>query len=514
MTERLSLMALICGLGGALAAAADRPNILLVYTDDHSHRTVGCYPESHDWVRTPHIDRLAAEGMRFTHAYIGTWCMPSRATVLTGRLPHGVASMRMVGKYPGSEYDPGQCRFWPSVFRERGYTTAQIGKWHTGVDAGWGRDWDHQKVWNRPRHPDNAFNYYFQQLVSTNGGKPEMTRGYATDNYTDWAEAYIRGEGRDRRKPWFLWLCYGAVHGPFTPAERHLDSHEGVRVTAPADIYERDATKPKYVRDMDKWRRGEDGRPRLKGNRRGVHGPTLSDWVRQYQEGVLAIDEGLGRVLAALEESGQAGNTLVVFTSDQGYAWGQHGFNSKLAPYDATIRSPFIVRWPGVVPAGSVCRSPVGGQDLAPTFFGAAGLDPPWDMHGHDLGPLLRDPGATWKHPVLMTLTGRRYGADTDTIPATFEEQQVGGVPWWVSLTRGRTKYIRTLLPGEIEELYDLENDPAELRNLALEPEYRSVLVAFRDAAVNELRRTGAGFAESLPPTGTDKAAAARPSAP
>ncbi len=119
--------------------ADKRPNILFIYTDDQSHRTVSCYPEAYDWASTPNIDRLAQNGIRFTHAYIGTWCMPSRATLLTGHHPYGVQSMRMEGQYPGSAYDPAQCPFWPKVFRERGYTTAQIGKWHTGTDTGFGR---------------------------------------------------------------------------------------------------------------------------------------------------------------------------------------------------------------------------------------------------------------------------------------------------------------------------------------------------------------------------------------
>ena len=120
--------------------------------------------------------------------------------------------MRMEGKYPGSKYDPAKCPFWPSVFRKNGYQTAHIGKWHTGIDAGFGRDWDFQMVWNRPAHPDNAPNYYDNQLISKNGGEPVMTKGYTTDNYTDWAIDYIDGKERDSEKPWYLWLCYGAVH--------------------------------------------------------------------------------------------------------------------------------------------------------------------------------------------------------------------------------------------------------------------------------------------------------------
>jgi len=217
---------------------AERPNILFIYSDDQSHRTVGCYrEEAYPWVRTPHIDRLAARGVRFRHAYIGTWCMPSRATLLTGRHPHGVESMRMEGKYPGSVYDPQKCPFWPKEFRRQGYVTAQIGKWHTGTDTGFGRDWDYQIVWNRPAHPDNAPKYYDDQLLSFNGGPPTRTEGYSTDNYTRWAEEFIRGKHREAGKPWYLWLCYGAVHGPSTPADRHRRDYPDVEVPVPADLY-------------------------------------------------------------------------------------------------------------------------------------------------------------------------------------------------------------------------------------------------------------------------------------
>ncbi len=190
-------MFLVLAACGQTGAAESRPNILFIYTDDQSHRTVGAYSEAYAWVQTPNIDALAKQGVRFRHAYIGSWCMPSRATMLTGYHQHGIESMRMEGQYPGSAYDPKQCRFWPAVFREHGYTTAQIGKWHTGVDTGFGRDWDYQIVWNRPRHPDNAPNYYDNQLISKNGGEPTLVNGYTTDNYTKWAIDYINGEGRD-----------------------------------------------------------------------------------------------------------------------------------------------------------------------------------------------------------------------------------------------------------------------------------------------------------------------------
>ncbi len=471
---------------------ARRPNILFIYTDDHSYRTVGCYPQAFPWVRTPTIDRLASEGMRFESAYIGTWCMPSRATLLTGHHQFGVESMRMEGLYPGSVYDPQQCPFWPQVFREHGYYTGQIGKWHTGVDTGFGRDWDHQIVWNRPQYPETSQNYYYDQPITYQGGETKVLKRYSTDQYTDWAIDFIQERAQEKDRPWYLWLCYGAVHSPFTPADRHLNELAGIDVPTPADIFPPRPGKPDWAQLIDTWSKSADGTPLLNDR-------SLASWVRQYHQGVLAIDEGVKRVLESLSETEQREDTLIVFTSDQGFAWGQHGFRHKLAAYDANIRSPLIVSFPGRVPPGSICPTPVGGVDLVPTIFRFAGIELPWEMHGHDLSPLLADPQADWPHPVLLPFTGRRYGSDTDVIP-TGEDLYLAEIPWYVMLRQDKYKYVRALIANELEELYDLQADPDELNNLATSPQHRTTLHEFRTNAVAELRRTGAGFVDQLPP--------------
>jgi arylsulfatase A-like enzyme len=494
---------------GLQVSAAAQPNILFIYTDDQSHRTVGCYPESYPWVKTPNIDALARQGVRFSHAYIGSWCMPSRATLLTGHHQHGIESMRMEGKYPGSQYDATKCPFWPSVFRKHGYTTAQIGKWHTGVDDGFGRDWDYQIIWNRPRFVDNAPNYYDDQIIVVSGGQPQRVSGYTTDKYTDWAIEYLHGKGRDPAKPWYLWLCYGAVHGPFTPAARHRGDYADAKVPAPADVYPPRPGKPKYIREMEFWKPGKDGPVERKVRELGpvgmkdMPGRPLRDWVQQYHEGVLAIDENIGRLLETLKATGQDENTLIVYTADQGFAWGQHGMKSKVAPYDATIQSPLIIRPPGNVAAsaGRVIESPVSGVDLPPTFFAYAGIDLPWKMHGHDLSPLLGETAAPWQHPAMLVHTAKQYGSDTDKIPAGDDPSLYHGpgIPWYVLLSQGNYKYVRNLVAGEVEELYDLEHDPDELQNLAFQKEHRQRLREFRAAAIAELRRTNAGFVDAMP---------------
>lgn len=483
-----------------------RPNILFLYADDQSTKTVGCYPESWEWVKTPNLDALAKKGVRFTHCYLGSWCMPSRATLLTGRLPHSIESMTMAGQYPGSSYDPEKCPFWPSIFRKHGYQTAQIGKWHTGTDTGFGRDWDFQIVWNRPKHPENAGNYYGDQILAFQGKEREVA-GYSTDNYTQWACDYIRGENRDPTKPWYLWLCYGAVHGPTTPAPRHLGKLSGKQVDAPVDILGPRADKPAWLERSQAWVRGADGR--LYAGKSGEQfgdddnqrrRKTYEDWVLQVNECAMALDEGVGKVLQALEESGQLENTIVVYSADQGFGMGEHGFRAKLAAYDATYNSPLIISFPKRFPEGRSCKIPVGGSDLVRTFFAWAGIEIPWTMHGRDITSILERPDVEDDRVLLYENMGQKYGSETNIIPGD-DTIFHGNVPRWVAIRSGRYKYIRTLIEGEMEEIYDIQSDPDELRNLALLAENQSLLLELRQKTIQELIRTGAGFARSMPKT-------------
>ena len=157
-----------------------------------------------------------------------------------------------------------------------------------------------------------------------------------------------------------------------------------------------------------------------------------------------------------------------------------------------------IFRLPGRVARGGVCKQPVTVVDLAPTLLGVAGVKLPWTMHGRDLRPLLKNPATVWDRSVMMEHFYLKFGEQTDC--AVPDKEARGPLPWWISLRQGRHKYIRTLLPNEIEELYDLESDPQELTNLALEPENRKLLADFRARFVAELKRTNAGLLKNLPP--------------
>jgi len=510
-----TLLLLAGGGDSCQAESPRRPNILIILTDDQSFRTVGCYREegAYDWVRTPNLDRLASRGVRFSHAYLGSWCVPSRFTALTGRQSYAIESIRPGLIYPRNTYDARRVTFWPSVFREHGYFTGMIGKWHTGKDAGFGREWDFQMVWNRPAGTmANASAYYKPQDIHVQGAKkPVHVEGYPADNYTSWAVDFIKDRGKAKGQPWALWLCYPNSHAPFTPAEENQAGYPDLKVPAPPDIFQAAPGKPAYVRKLKVWAPGENGEPVMKQVRTptaggpGLKGDSLSDWVRQYQQCVTSIDEDVGKLLAALSASGQEEETLVIFTSDQGFAMGQHGFAHKLAPYDANLRSPLIISQPGTVPTGRVCRTPVGGVDLVATLYAQARIEPPVPLDGHDLTPLIQHPESrSWNHPVVQSYTRMAFGKKAGQVWRS--GSPIGPpVPWWTSVVDGHYKYVRTMVRGEVEELYDLKRDPEELVNLALKPGSQALLARMRTSLTAELERTGAPFADRMPPVGTER---------
>ncbi len=467
-------------------ARPGRPNILFIYTDDQSWRTLSCYG-GRPWVRTPNIDRLAAEGTRFDYAYAASWCAPSRAIAMTGLLPHAIRGFKMTGILNAS-YDPAVCRFWPEELRKAGYRTTLIGKWHLGPDTGHGRAWDHSVVWNQA---DIRGDWYNDQPLSVDGAPTKTVPGYSTDVYTRLAVEEIE---RKHDKPWFMWLCYNAPHLPLTVHPRHKDRYKDAPVPIPPDVFGPRPGKPKYMREFTMWKHNEDdpdGPPMY--NKK----TSLPDFVRGYNRLVCAIDEGVGHLLDALEKTGQLDNTMIVYTSDQGFAIGERGFAWKVGPYEACMRMPLLVRMPGPFAKGDVCRHPVALVDLPPTFFALAGLPLPWEMHGHDLSPLLKNPRSQWDHPVLLEHFRWAFGQETDR--ALTNDEATGGVPWWLTIWKGQHKYVRTLVPDEIEEIYDFQNDPEEQNNLVGKAVGHPLLLQYREMLTKELQRTKAGLINNLP---------------
>jgi arylsulfatase A-like enzyme len=408
--------------------------------------------------------------------------------VLTGKYLHGIAGLDF-SEYPSIKQDLSKFRMWPEVFRENGYTTAVIGKWHLASDYAHGKVWDHSIIWER-LGGEKSGDYFRDQKLRFDGGDFTPVDGHSTDNYTRFATEFIE---REHEQPWMLWLCYDAVHAPFTPADRHEGAYEGaVPIEIPEDIYPPRPTKPKYMRDYSMFEANADGIP--VDEREGL---TLPKLVQKYNSGVLSLDEGVKDLLDTLKGTGQLDNTIIVFTSDQGIAMGHHGMEIKVAPYDDNIRVPFIVRLPEDQSRGSVVDSPVNAIDLIPTFFDYAGIEVPWEMHGDSLRPLMEGRPGEWNRPILQENFSWSFGSETDVGLTPPNPNQ--GVDWWIFVRHGDYKYITTLVPNEIEELYHILNDPRELTNLAFDPEHQETLNELRSMMKRELKRTRAGLMDNLP---------------
>lgn len=502
-------------LANTLAGAKD-PNILFIFTDDQSFRTVSCYPGAYNYAHTPNIDRLAKTGIRFDQAYIGAKCVPSRAGMLTGRFQYACAE--------GPKY-----KWWTTALRKKGYYTGMIGKWHWGKGAEahqHGTAWDWSVIWDHGQY-DMAGGYYYDQKVMINGGPPEDLGGYSTDRYTELTVDFIKDRAKDPDQPWFHWVAFAGVHGPYTPAKRHLGTlKEKAKTAVPKDIYGPRSGKPVHMQ-KSLWKKGPDGEPVYKGQ-------TLDFWAKQQTEAVASIDEGVGQMLQALRETGQLANTIIIFTSDQGYVWGHHGLKGKIHPYAAAIRSPLIVSCPDRFPVGKVCQSPVSGMDLIRTFHALAGAEPDQVLHGRDFTPLLKEPespevAASWNQsPTMMTYTRNTYTAEAMAEKLKAKswgsfQFGTGGMrvakgpldadnpgdafqPCYFMITDGTHKYIRYLFPNRIEELYDSNQDPDELTNLSEKPGFEERVLEMRRALIAHLRQTGgAAFVDHLPEPVTGK---------
>jgi arylsulfatase A-like enzyme len=197
--------------------------------------------------------------------------------------------------------------------------------------------------------------------------------------------------------------------------------------------------------------------------------------------------------MKALKETGQLENTLVVYSADQGFAMGEHGMRMKIAPYDANYRSPLIVAMPGLTPQGKVCKQVVNAPDLVATFVAVSGVKPPEGLHGRDLTPLLKDPGAEWPHACLYEHAGDKFGSDfAKLVKDNPKEAIYQKVPLYTAVVQGGWKYVRYLQPGVPEELYRLSADPEELKNLARDAKHAAQLGRLRETLLAELKRTQA----------------------
>ena len=423
-----------------VATAAQRPNFLLILTDDHGYGDVSAYRQAD--LRTPHLDRLAAEGMLFTTMRANcTVCSPSRAALLTGRYPDRVGVPGVIRTHPADSwgwFDPAVSTL-ADALRQVGYHTALVGKWHLGLTSPnlpneRGFDFFHgflgdmmDSYTNHLRHGHNYLRRNHEVI------KPE---GHATDLFSDWAAAYLRERAQLHDQPFFLFLAYNAPHFPIEPPADWLDR---VRQRAPS----LDAKRALNVAFVEH------------------------------------LDHGIGRVLAALHETGLDRNTLVVFTADNGGSL-PHAQNNdpwrdgKQSHYDGGLRVPFLARWPDRIASGS--QSHYAGLifDVFPTFLELADAALPADLDAVSLVPVLR--GETLDQPRELYFVRREGGL------------RYGGKSYQ-ALIRGNWKLLQND-PYSPLELYNLADDPRETSNLAAS--HRQVFNELAHALRHHIQRSGA----------------------
>lgn len=449
MTRRLFLG----GLPFAAAAGkttARRPNIIVVLTDDQRWDAFSACgkPGILSFLKTPNMDRLAAEGMHFRNTFVTTsLCSPSRASIMTGRYvhSHGVVALEMYPK-------PG-CRLFPALLRESGYDTGFVGKWHLGVNSD---------------IPNPAFTdwagfkgqgAYFNPVLNINGTRTP-TRGYVTDVLTDHAIDFI---SRKRDRPFFLHFGHKAPHAPCTPPRELESLYEDVDVPLPATYAESHDDKPAWFLNCH----DHDAFHTL------LHPASkYQTYVKNYCRTLVSVDQNLGRLLKALDDTGQSDDTVIFYLSDNGHFLAEHQLYSKMLPYEESLRIPLLVRWPGVAPAGSKNDDIVLNVDLAPTILEIAGVAVPREIEGRSFARML-------------------HGRKTSGWRRSFFYEYFASGGWGIpSLETIRTsdgwKYTRY---PDWEQLYWLKEDPLERRNLAANPKY----AARKRALIEELKRLGGG---------------------
>jgi arylsulfatase A-like enzyme len=456
-------------------SAAETPNILFIMTDDHASHALSCYGSKLN--RTPNMDRIGLEGVRFDDCFCTNGiCAPSRAVILTGRYSHlnGIRDN-------AHEFDGRQLTF-PKLLQKAGYQTGLIGKWHLKSDPT-GFDY-----WNiLPGQGD----YYNPDLIEM--GTKRQNTGYVTDILTDLALNYLE-DRRRKDKPFLLMMHHKAPHRNWQPSSRHLTMYDDTRFPEPETLFDDYATRSRAAREQEMTLRlhmeinsdlkmgpaparlNEEqkalwemayGPKREAFKRDNPQGDELVRWkyrryMQDYLACVAAVDESVGRMLDYLEKSGLAKNTLVVYTSDQGFYLGDHGWFDKRFMYEESLRMPLLMRLPGMIKPGSVNRDLVSNLDFAPTFLEVAGIKPPQAAQGMPFVEILRNGKArAWREAVYY-----HY----------YEYPAVHMVKRHYGIRTGRYKLIHFYYDIDAWELYDLEKDPHELKNVYQDPAYADVV--------------------------------------
>ncbi len=485
------------------ADAPKRPNILYIMTDDHAAHAMSCYGSKVN--KTPNMDRIADQGVRFEHFFVtNSICTPARACVLTGKYSH-INGVPVFNRFDGSQPT------FPKYLQQAGYYTGIIGKWHLGSDP---TGFDHWEILpGQGRYFDPIF---------YDANRARTIPGYVTDVITDLAIEVL--EKRPKDKPFMLMVHHKAPHRSWEPDEKHGAMFAGKQIPEPPTLRDDYATRTDAIkenrqrvfddmtnrdlklkppeglneRELRQWLSSKPTKVEIEidGRKKVLEGEELNAWkyqryMQDYLACVQSVDTNVGRLLDWLDANGLADNTLVIYTSDQGFYLGDKGMYDKRFMYEQSLRTPFVARWPGVIRPGSVETAMTLNIDIAPTFLEIAGISVPSDIQGRSFLPLLQGQApADWRTSIYY-----RYYHD----PGHHNTARHYGV-------RTKTHKLIYFWKKDQWELYDLVNDPDELNNLYGRPEYNELTEQLK-AELYRLKKEFKDedqFAEQQPRDGVD----------
>jgi arylsulfatase A-like enzyme len=468
-----------------------RPNIIYIMSDDHAYQAISAYGGMlSEFAPTPNIDRIANQGMRFERCMVtNSICGPSRATIITGKYSHLNKFIDNTSSFDGSQLT------FPKLFQQAGYQTAMIGKWHLRTDP---TGFDHWDIL-----PGQG-QYYNPVFIDTSG-RYNMT-GYTTEIIADKAIQWIK-EVKDSGKPFMLMMHHKAPHRSWEPGPNELGMFDSVTFPEPATLFDdysnrgtaehsqemtiaEDMTLEGDLKLVKKTPQSEEEQERRSRRERYLTPEQLEAWnavydpkieyfyssdlsgddlvhykyqryMQDYLACIAAVDKSVGKVLDFLKSNGLDENTIVVYTSDQGFYLGEHGWFDKRWMFKESLRTPLLVMWPGVVQPGSVNNDMVSNLDFAETFLDAANINIPEEMQGRSFLPLLKgNTPEDWR-------TSHYYHY--------YEYPGWHSVKRHYGITTDQYKLIHFYYDIDEWELFDLKNDPNEMKNVYNDPSYNDV---------------------------------------
>jgi arylsulfatase A-like enzyme len=441
----------------ALAADDARPNVIVILTDDQRHDAMSC--AGHPFLKTPNMDRLANEGTRFVNAFVTTsLCSPSRASLLSGVYAHTHKVLNNFTDFPN------ELPNYPRRLHEAGYVTAYIGKWHMGEqNDGVRPGFDH---WMSHKGQGNYFDNEFNI-----DGKHQVIKGYYTTVVTDHAVDWLK---RKRQKPFLMILGHKAPHGgPIQPEPKYEKTFGDTAITKPKNL-EVDASKPAWLKEsVPTWH--------------GVGGPLYGlkeypRFVRSYLGTILSVDDSVGRIYDTLKEIKQLDNTLIVFTSDNGFALGEHGRVDKRTMYEESIRVPLLVRYPKLAKPRAPIQEMVLSLDLAPSILDICGAKPLEKIHGASWKKLLAGDATGWR-----TAFHYQYNYEAQ-FPFTPNVRGIRTDDWkYIHYPHGDGQPDR-----HKAELYHLKDDPLEMKNLIGDAKYAAKVKELQEQLLRLQKESGA----------------------